>query len=322
MKNASSYLDGVWSQIDTSEDGLVSFEEVGRAVHTHTQTQTRHLLIFLLSVDVFHATYQRGRSAPVPSGFRCVSQFEHSYGESRRKERFFAHSLPKEEMAEFDAMLSRLYQVGEHAASKRVRLMIDAEQTYFQPAIDLLVTGMQRKFNRSFPSVYGTYQCYLRDAEARIESGVLFVCSMVNTLQLTAPPFFWNRSASRARRRLSIRREDCSGRLHGARARAGRRRRARRDICLLTNCVLRPRARDTRRRFGATSRRRMRAFIVRGCGGKRVCHCSRVGQGVVDMLLQDAKMVGAFAACSRQLTPSRASRSTWLCCSRPTTRTR
>lgn len=37
--------------------------------------------------------------------------------------------------------------------------MIDAEQTYFQEAIDNIVTDLQRRYNTgAYPVVYGTYQ--------------------------------------------------------------------------------------------------------------------------------------------------------------------
>ena len=47
---------------------------------------------------------------------------------------------------------------------KRVGLMVDAEQSYFQPAITALTLDLMRQFNRGPDGalVLNTYQCYLK----------------------------------------------------------------------------------------------------------------------------------------------------------------
>ena len=47
--------------------------------------------------------------------------------------------------------------------------MIDAEHTYFQPAIDNITTDLSKKYNRDYPVIFSTYQMYLKDSSHRLE---------------------------------------------------------------------------------------------------------------------------------------------------------
>ncbi|PWA26898.1 hypothetical protein CCH79_00000892 [Gambusia affinis] len=69
-----------------------------------------------------------------------------------------------EEESQMKRMLQRVDILAKHALENGVRLMVDAEQTYFQPAISRLTLEMQRKFNREKPVIFNTYQCYLKEA--------------------------------------------------------------------------------------------------------------------------------------------------------------
>ncbi|XP_029019614.1 proline dehydrogenase 1, mitochondrial [Betta splendens] len=69
-----------------------------------------------------------------------------------------------EEERQMKRMLQRMDILAKHAVENDVRLMVDAEQSYFQPAISRLTLEMQRSYNRSKPVVFNTYQCYLKEA--------------------------------------------------------------------------------------------------------------------------------------------------------------
>ncbi|XP_044539384.1 proline dehydrogenase 1, mitochondrial-like, partial [Gracilinanus agilis] len=68
----------------------------------------------------------------------------------------------EEEDLQMKRMLQRIDILAKRASEVGVRLMVDAEQTYFQPAISRLTLEMQRRFNTEKPLIFNTYQCYLK----------------------------------------------------------------------------------------------------------------------------------------------------------------
>lgn len=81
-----------------------------------------------------------------------------------------------DELAMMDRLYDRLHLVANEAAELGVRLLIDAEQCLYQPAIDNLVLDLQREYNDTskvdYPVVYNTYQCYLKDSSQRLKQDV------------------------------------------------------------------------------------------------------------------------------------------------------
>ena len=67
-------------------------------------------------------------------------------------------------------MMGRVNTVLSLARDLKVRIMIDAEHSFYQAAIDHVVRAMQRSYNTSSPIIYGTFQCYIRFARARLEN--------------------------------------------------------------------------------------------------------------------------------------------------------
>eukprot|EP01061_Rhynchopus_euleeides_P027952 TRINITY_DN4546_c0_g3_i1.p1 TRINITY_DN4546_c0_g3~~TRINITY_DN4546_c0_g3_i1.p1 ORF type:complete len:657 (+),score=221.04 TRINITY_DN4546_c0_g3_i1:35-1972(+) len=65
-------------------------------------------------------------------------------------------------------MVRRINSIAALAVAEQVNVMIDAEQTYMQVAIDHFATMLQRIYNKEHPRIYNTYQCYLTYSKMRI----------------------------------------------------------------------------------------------------------------------------------------------------------
>lgn len=63
---------------------------------------------------------------------------------------------------------ARLEEIAGVAEERGVMLLVDAEQTYMQGAIDHLALNAMARHNRARSVVFNTYQCYLKDSESRV----------------------------------------------------------------------------------------------------------------------------------------------------------
>ncbi|KAL1502522.1 hypothetical protein ABEB36_007654 [Hypothenemus hampei] len=84
-----------------------------------------------------------------------------------RMARLITQLSPKEEEM-FKNMIRRINTIVKAAQEMDVRIMVDAEQTYFQPAITRITLEFMRKYNKDKAIVFNTYQCYLRNALSEV----------------------------------------------------------------------------------------------------------------------------------------------------------
>ncbi|XP_016049710.2 hydroxyproline dehydrogenase [Erinaceus europaeus] len=79
--------------------------------------------------------------------------------------------LNDEQNRHLQASLSRLHRVAQHARLRQVQLLVDAEYTFLNPALCLLVDSLATRWNgpgEGGPWVWNTYQAYLKDTHERL----------------------------------------------------------------------------------------------------------------------------------------------------------
>lgn len=72
--------------------------------------------------------------------------------------------LSEQQNRHLQSSVRRLSRVGKHAVQKQVRVLVDAEYTYMNPALSLVTMAMMAQCNREEPWIWNTYQCYLKDS--------------------------------------------------------------------------------------------------------------------------------------------------------------
>eukprot|EP00878_Enallax_costatus_P012186 GHUV01012726.1.p1 GENE.GHUV01012726.1~~GHUV01012726.1.p1 ORF type:complete len:543 (+),score=186.85 GHUV01012726.1:393-2021(+) len=77
-------------------------------------------------------------------------------------------ALTREEVQLAEALLKRVAKLAAAASATGVKLMIDAEHTYFQPAIDHTTHVLSLTYNKAEPVIFNTYQAYLKGSYERV----------------------------------------------------------------------------------------------------------------------------------------------------------
>ncbi|XP_037135058.1 hydroxyproline dehydrogenase [Syngnathus acus] len=77
------------------------------------------------------------------------------------------HGLEENEAAHFNCSLRRLNKIGEASVNK-VRVLVDAEYTYMNPALSLVSMAMMKKFNKDSAWIWYTFQCYLKETRTHL----------------------------------------------------------------------------------------------------------------------------------------------------------
>ncbi|KAI8320338.1 FAD-linked oxidoreductase [Martensiomyces pterosporus] len=132
--NRVSSPSGIYSMVDTNNDGLVDWVDIQMAL---------------------------GLDNPLARPLYLRSSESSSYGAT------------ESDIEEYERLISRLRALFEQASESSVRVFVDAEHTYFQPMIDHVALVMQREFNSitsqgSKTLVYNTYQMYRADSYQRM----------------------------------------------------------------------------------------------------------------------------------------------------------
>ncbi|MDB5014437.1 MAG: proline dehydrogenase [Daejeonella sp.] len=79
-------------------------------------------------------------------------------------------ALADDELQRFQRAKSRVAVICKMASDYEVKIMIDAEESWIQNAIDAIALEMMRKFNKFQPIVYNTYQLYRNDILETLKS--------------------------------------------------------------------------------------------------------------------------------------------------------
>ncbi|KAF9898646.1 hypothetical protein BX616_003773, partial [Lobosporangium transversale] len=136
-QSIESVVEQLFKEADKDQDGMIDWVDFASTVSLNRE-ETRSLFI----------SNEVSSSEPIPG-------------------------LIKEDLEDYKRLLTRMENICNQAQKTHTRLMIDAEQSYFQPAIDAVALHLMEHYNNTphvdGPLVFNTYQMYLKDAFGRLQ---------------------------------------------------------------------------------------------------------------------------------------------------------
>jgi proline dehydrogenase len=174
MSNAIVEAQRLFAKFDTDGDGLISADEFAHAYRQNFDVDdaTFHAIQeqFGCSTHTGYVDYIMWSMTLSPRDLPRITAACREIGP-------LAMATPtQQELELMENMFERGRILAQEAAAHGVRLLMDAEQVRFQPAIDNLVLELQQTYNAvdssDRPLIYNTYQCYLKDSLDRLRLDV------------------------------------------------------------------------------------------------------------------------------------------------------
>jgi hypothetical protein len=85
--------------------------------------------------------------------------------------------LNDEELKELDITFKRLFKIGDECVFQNIPMLVDAEHSNYQGAIDLFFMILSLKYNKENAIFCNTYQMYLKDSFTRLTFDHQFLTS-------------------------------------------------------------------------------------------------------------------------------------------------
>jgi proline dehydrogenase len=164
MSIAVTEIRNLFHRFDRDGSGYITLEEFKQQYETiFTNSQNFDEIFQQLDTD------QDGKVDYVGwSNVITIEDLKNMTQNCRVQGPLFKATFTEEERDLLLKMRGRVNRLAELASSMNVQMLIDAEHTYFQPAIDNIAYTLMNKYNRDKAVIYTTYQMYLNDSMSRL----------------------------------------------------------------------------------------------------------------------------------------------------------